>query len=198
MRGSTRCGALIGAALFLAAMRCRGRPIAQSPAPDAAAFYAGKSVELEIGYSVGGGYDLYGRLLARHLGQHIPGNPTIVPKNMEGAGSLRLANYLYAAAPRDGTVIGTTARGIAFDPLLSQSGALYDSTKFSWLGSANNEVAVCVALKSVGRHQVRGSLHQAADHRLDRRRRRHLSVSGRGQCGARHQVQDRHRLSGRQ
>jgi tripartite-type tricarboxylate transporter receptor subunit TctC len=119
-------------------------------AQDPAAFYAGKSVDLDIGYSVGGGYDLYGRLLARHLGAHIPGNPTIVPKNMEGAGSLRLANYLYSAAPRDGTVIGTTARGIAFDPLLSESGAQYDATKFSWLGSANNEVAVCVALKSAG------------------------------------------------
>jgi tripartite-type tricarboxylate transporter receptor subunit TctC len=119
-------------------------------AQDAAAFYAGKSVDLDIGYSVGGGYDLYGRLLARHLGAHIPGHPTVVPKNMEGAGSLRLANYLYSAAPRDGTVIGTTARGIAFDPLLNESGAQYDATKFSWLGSANNEVAVCVALKSAG------------------------------------------------
>jgi tripartite-type tricarboxylate transporter receptor subunit TctC len=119
-------------------------------AQDPAAFYAGKSVELDIGYSVGGGYDLYGRLLARHLGKHIPGNPTILPKNMEGAGSLRLANYLYMAAPRDGTVIGTVARGIAFDPLLNESGAQYDATKLSWLGSANNEVSVCVALKSAG------------------------------------------------
>jgi tripartite-type tricarboxylate transporter receptor subunit TctC len=119
-------------------------------AQDPAAFYAGKSIELDVGYSVGGGYDLYGRLLARHLGKHIPGNPTIVPKNMEGAASLRLANYLYAAAPRDGTVIGTVARGIAFDPLLNESGAQYDATKFSWLGSANNEVAVCVALTGAG------------------------------------------------
>jgi tripartite-type tricarboxylate transporter receptor subunit TctC len=119
-------------------------------AEDPAAFYAGKSVELDIGYSVGGGYDLYARLLARHLGKHIPGSPAIVPKNMEGAGSLRLANFLYTAAPRDGTVFGTTARGIAFDPLLNQNGAPYDATKFSWIGSANNEVSVCVALKTAG------------------------------------------------
>jgi tripartite-type tricarboxylate transporter receptor subunit TctC len=119
-------------------------------AQDPAAFYAGKSIELDIGYSVGGGYDLYGRLLARHLGKHIPGNPAIVPKNMEGAGSLRLANYLYMAAPRDGSVIGTVARGIAFDPLLNENGAQYDATKLSWLGSANNEVSVCVALKTAG------------------------------------------------
>ena len=119
---------------------------AQSPAE----FYRGKSLDLQIGYSVGGGYDLYARLVARHLGSHIPGNPTIVPKNMEGAGSLRLANYLYSAAPRDGTVIGTVARGIAFDPLLNQNGAQYDAPKFSWIGSANNEVSLCVALQSAG------------------------------------------------
>src|SRR5271170_5010390 len=113
-------------------------------------FFHGKTVTLYIGYSAGGGYDLYARLLARHLGKHIPGNPNVVPENMEGAGSLRLANYLYSAAPRDGSVIGTTARGIAFDPLLNEGGAQYDATKFSWLGSANNEVAVCVALKSAG------------------------------------------------
>ncbi|MFZ3338017.1 MAG: tripartite tricarboxylate transporter substrate-binding protein [Xanthobacteraceae bacterium] len=119
---------------------------AQSPA----AFYAGKSIDLEIGYSVGGGYDLYARLLARHLGDHIPGHPTIVPRNMEGAASLRLANYLYAAAPRDGTVIGAISRGAAFDPLLSENGARFDASKFSWIGSANNEVSVCVALLSSG------------------------------------------------
>ena len=119
---------------------------AQSPAE----FYQGKSVDMQIGYSVGGGYDLYARLLARHLGRHIPGNPTLVPKNMEGAGSLRLANWLYSAAPRDGTVIGATSRGAAFDPLLNQQGAQFDASKFTWIGSANNEVSVCVALQSAG------------------------------------------------
>ena len=144
--GTAQCLVGVVMAVFAAAAFVPNAARAQDPA----AFYAGKSVELDIGYSVGGGYDLYGRLLARHLGRHIPGNPTIVPKNMEGAGSLRLANYLYMAAPRDGTVIGTVARGIAFDPLLNESGAQYDATKLSWLGSANNEVAVCVALKSAG------------------------------------------------
>jgi tripartite-type tricarboxylate transporter receptor subunit TctC len=119
---------------------------AQSPAQ----FYSGKSIDLEIGYSVGGGYDLYARLVAQHLGEHIPGHPTIVPRNMEGAASLRLANYLYAAAPRDGTVIGAISRGAAFDPLLNQNGAQFDASKFSWIGSANNEVSVCVALQSSG------------------------------------------------
>src|SRR5215472_14459632 len=114
---------------------------AQSPAD----FYKGKAVELYIGYSVGGGYDLYARTIARHLGKHIPGNPTVLPKNMEGAGSLRLANWLFRVAPKDGSVIGTIGRGTGFDPILGQQGAQFDGTKFTWIGSANNEVSVCVA-----------------------------------------------------
>jgi tripartite-type tricarboxylate transporter receptor subunit TctC len=121
-----------------------------SHAQSAAEFYRGKSIELDIGYSVGGGYDLYARLIARRLGAHVPGTPTVVPRNMEGAGSLRLANYLYAAAPRDGTVIGAISRGAAFDPLLNEQGVRFDASQFSWIGSANNEVSVCVALISSG------------------------------------------------
>jgi tripartite-type tricarboxylate transporter receptor subunit TctC len=119
---------------------------AQSPAE----FYKGKNVELYIGYSVGGGYDLYARMISRHLGRHIPGNPTVVPRNMEGAGSLRLANWLYGAAAKDGTVFGATSRGMAFDPLLGSKGAQFDATKFNWIGSANDEVSVCVALGTSG------------------------------------------------
>jgi tripartite-type tricarboxylate transporter receptor subunit TctC len=112
--------------------------ISAAHAQSVANFYRGKSIDLDIGYSVGGGYDLYARLIAHRLGDHIPGNPKILPKNMEGAGSLRLANYLYAAAPSDGTVIGATSRGAAFDPLLGETGARFDASKFSWIGSANN------------------------------------------------------------
>jgi len=114
-------------------------------AQGAADFYKAKNVELYIGYSVGGGYDLYARVLARHLGKYIPGNPTVVPKNMEGAGSLRLANWLYNVAPKDGSVFGIIGRGTGFDPLLGHKGAQFDATKFTWIGSANDEVSVCVA-----------------------------------------------------
>ncbi len=117
---------------------------AQSPAD----FYKGKTVELYIGYSAGGGYDLYARMLARHIGKHIPGNPTVLTKNMEGGGSLRLANWIYRVAPKDGTVFGTIGRGTGFDPILGQKGAQFDGSKFTWIGSANNEVSVCVAWKS--------------------------------------------------
>jgi tripartite-type tricarboxylate transporter receptor subunit TctC len=116
----------------------------------AAEFYKGKNVELYIGYSVGGAYDLYARMVARFMGKHIPGNPTIVPKNMAGAGSLVLANWLYNVAPKDGSVFGIIGRGTAFDPLLGNQKAQFDGTKYTWLGSANNEVSVCVAWHTAG------------------------------------------------
>jgi len=140
-----QCGAL-PRAVVIAAGLFASAAWAQSPAD----FYKGKNIDLYIGYSVGGGYDVYARLLARHLGRHIPGNPTIVPKNMEGAGSLRLANWLYNVAPKDGTVFGTIGRGTGFDPLLGRKGAQFDATRFNWIGSANNEVSLCVAWHTTG------------------------------------------------
>ncbi len=119
---------------------------AQSPAE----FYKGRNLDLYVGYTSGGGYDLYARLLARHMGKHIPGNPTIVVKNMEGAGSLRLANWLANVAPKDGSVIGTIGRGTAFDPLLGRKAAQFDGKAYSWIGSANNEVSVCGAWHTSG------------------------------------------------
>jgi tripartite-type tricarboxylate transporter receptor subunit TctC len=113
-------------------------------------FYKGRNIDLYIGYSVGGAYDLYARVIGRHLAAHIAGDPTLVPKNFEGAGSLRLANFLYRVAPQDGSAIGTIGRGIAFDPLLIGQGDAFDAQKFSWIGSANNEVSVCVARSDSG------------------------------------------------
>jgi tripartite-type tricarboxylate transporter receptor subunit TctC len=120
--------------------------VAISPARAAGVedFYKGKTISLIIGYSVGGGYDLYGRLLARHIGKYIPGKPTIVPQNMTGAGSFRAASFLYAAAPKDGTVFGTFGRTIATTPLLAPVSAPLDATKLTWLGSVTNEVSLCV------------------------------------------------------
>ena len=92
-------------------------------------FYRGKTVSLLIGYSVGGG-------------KHIPGNPSVVPQNLSGAGSLKAANYLYSVAPKDGSVIGTFSRSQGIAPLLDK--AEFDSTKFTWLGSVTDEVSLCV------------------------------------------------------
>jgi tripartite-type tricarboxylate transporter receptor subunit TctC len=125
-------------------------PISVAHAESPADFYKGKNVDLYIGYSAGGGYDVYARLLARHMGRFIPGNPTIVPKNMPGAGSLVLANWLYNVAARDGTAFGTIGRGTGFDPLLGSTKAQFDAAKFNWLGSMNDEVSVCVAWQTSG------------------------------------------------
>jgi tripartite-type tricarboxylate transporter receptor subunit TctC len=111
-------------------------------AVSAADFYQGKTLNVVIGYSVGGGYDLYARVLAKHLGKHIPGHPTVVPQNMVGAGSLRAASYIYGVAPKDGTIIGTFSRSVAIAPLISA--APFDARKFTWLGSITNDVSVCI------------------------------------------------------
>lgn len=113
-------------------------------------FYKGKTVPMLIGYSPDSGYDVYARLVAKFLGNHIPGNPTVVPQNMTGSASLKLANHLYNVAPKDGSVIGAVGRGIAFDPMLNNKEARFDALKFTWLGSANHEVSVCASWKTSG------------------------------------------------
>jgi tripartite-type tricarboxylate transporter receptor subunit TctC len=107
-------------------------------------FYRGKSIQLLIAQSAGGNYDLNARLLARHISKHIPGNPTIVPQNFVGAAGLRLANFLFKVAPRDGTTIGMVSRGTAMEPLLGNSAAQYDSRHYTWLGSVSDETSLCV------------------------------------------------------
>jgi tripartite-type tricarboxylate transporter receptor subunit TctC len=134
--GRKRAAALVAALIGLIA----GAP---AWAADVAEFYRDRTVSVIIGYSVGGGYDTYARLLAKHMGKYIPGNPTLVPQNLPGAGSLKAANYLYAVAPRDGSVFGTVARGMAMEPLLG--GAQFDARNFTWLGSVTNEVSFCAA-----------------------------------------------------
>ena len=113
-------------------------------------FYKGKDVELYIGYKPGGGYDGYARLIARHMGKHIPGNPNVVPKNMPGAGSVKLTNWLWEGAPQDGTVFGAISRGAPFEPLLGNDKAKFKANKFHWVGSANNEVSICATVKRTG------------------------------------------------
>jgi tripartite-type tricarboxylate transporter receptor subunit TctC len=136
------CAALIFAVSTLLPFSA---PARADPVED---FYRGKTINMIIGYGVGGGYDLYGRLVARHIGKHIPGMPNVVPQNMTGAGSLRAAQYLYSVAPKDGTVIGTFGRTIVTMPLLTPQAPQFDGTKFTWLGSATNEVSSCITWHS--------------------------------------------------
>jgi tripartite-type tricarboxylate transporter receptor subunit TctC len=112
-------------------------------AQSAGEFYRGKAINLVIGFSVGGGYDLYARVLARYMSKHIPGNPTIVPQNMTGAGSMRAAQYIYSVAPKDGLTFGSFSRMAAVNPLVDEH-FQFDGTKFSWLGSVTNDVTACM------------------------------------------------------
>jgi tripartite-type tricarboxylate transporter receptor subunit TctC len=102
-------------------------------------FYAGKQIRLLVGTDATGTYNSHARVVAAHIGKYIPGNPTIVVQNMAGAASIRMANYVYSAAPRDGTVIGTGQNTIPTSPLTSPKEALYDPNKLNWIGSATRE-----------------------------------------------------------
>jgi tripartite-type tricarboxylate transporter receptor subunit TctC len=103
------------------------------------AFYKGRQINLIVGYGPGGGYDLTARLLARHMGRFIPGQPAVVVQNMVGAGSLRAANYLYGAAPKDGATFGVFGSDIAMIGMLGvNSGVQFDARKFTWLGSSSS------------------------------------------------------------
>src|SRR4051812_12687623 len=115
----------------------------QAQGAGVADFYRGKSLAMLIGYTSGGGYDIYARVLSKHMGHHIPGNPTIVPQNMPGAGSLRVANFLYNAAPKDSTALGMIGRGLAVEPLIGSSATQFDGRKFTWLGSGSDQVSLC-------------------------------------------------------
>ena len=97
-------------------------------------FFARKTITISIGYTAGGSYDLYGRLIARHLGKHIPGNPTVVAQNMPGAGSLKAANYLFSAAPKDGAALGVIVESAALEQVLGNKAAQYDAARFTYVG----------------------------------------------------------------
>ena len=136
-------GAFAAAAALLAADGA-------SQADPVADFYHGKTVTIVVGYSAGGGYDIFARAIARHLGRHLPGNPTVIVNDMPGAGSIISANYLYNVAPKDGTVFGTFARGVPMEPLIGSAKTMYDATKFAWLGSASYESSVCAFSQKAG------------------------------------------------
>ncbi|MEA2660421.1 MAG: hypothetical protein QOF64_3306 [Candidatus Binatota bacterium] len=108
-------------------------------------FYKDRTVTLITGYSAGGGFDLYTRVVANYLGKHIPGNPRVIVQNMPGAGSLRAASHLYNVAPKDGTVLALT-RAPVIEPLVGSAGASFEATKFTWLGSGSSDLTVCALL----------------------------------------------------
>jgi tripartite-type tricarboxylate transporter receptor subunit TctC len=109
---------------------------------------AGKNVQMLIGFGPGGGYDLWGRVLARHIGSHLPGGPSVVPQNMPGAGSFVAANNIYNLAPKDGSVMGIIARDAALGPITGATGARFDPTRITWVGTPTTETNVCIAMST--------------------------------------------------
>jgi hypothetical protein len=129
--------------LVAAIVACGNMPAAaQSAVRD---FYTGKQVTVIVGAGAGGGYDLQARLMARHLGRHIPGNPTFIVQNMPGAGSLAAANHVYNAAPADGTVLALIQRGMLLIRLINPSGVRFELDKLNWIGSLNSETGVVLS-----------------------------------------------------
>jgi len=141
MKTRNDCRGTIAVAGLLALAAAVGEPAHADD--DVAAFYAGKTVQMMVGTSPGGGVDLIGRLVARHLQNHIPGKPTIVVQNVPGAGGNQMANHLFASAARDGTVIGAPLNGMPTGPLLTPKVSRFDPTQFTWIGSMyrSNNVA---------------------------------------------------------
>ena len=114
-------------------------PAAADPVAD---FYKGRTVTIVVSTSSGGGYDTLARAIGRHIGKHIPGNPTVVVRNMPGAGGLTATNYLYAAAERDGATIGLIQNNPPFEPLFGTAEARFDPRQFNWLGTPSVETAI--------------------------------------------------------
>jgi tripartite-type tricarboxylate transporter receptor subunit TctC len=124
-----------------------------SAAPPAAAdavadFYKGKTVTIVVGHEAGTGFDVYARVLQRHLRRHIPGNPGVVVQNMPGAGAVVAANWLYNVAPKDGTTLASFVYTVPFEPLMGNSAARFEPAKFSWIGNLEEGVAVCAVSKA--------------------------------------------------
>jgi tripartite-type tricarboxylate transporter receptor subunit TctC len=137
-------GKLLALPLALLSLWFLAAPASTQPA----GYNAGKQVKMIIGLGTGGGYDLWARMVARHIGRHLPGNPTVISQNMEGAGSFRAASYMYSQAPKDGTVMALIARDASLGPITGNPGAQFDPTKFSWLGTTTTETNVCIAYKT--------------------------------------------------
>jgi tripartite-type tricarboxylate transporter receptor subunit TctC len=125
-------------ALVAAACACATMP---ANAEDVADFYRGKQLRFIVGSAAGGGYDLFARIVARHMVHHVPGNPTIIVQNQPAAGGVVMANQMFSQGPKDGTAIGVPINGLPTAPLL-QSGTQFDSTKLIWVGSTNRETYV--------------------------------------------------------
>jgi tripartite-type tricarboxylate transporter receptor subunit TctC len=141
-----RMRSCVWTAAALAAALSVTMPRADAAEPDEL-FYKGKTINFYIGFAGGGSYDFYARLIARFIGKYIPGNPTVVPQTMTGAGSFQLANYLFASAPKDGTALGTVTQTVALEEALHSPGVRYKAAEFNWIGRATAILEIALAGK---------------------------------------------------
>jgi tripartite-type tricarboxylate transporter receptor subunit TctC len=154
-------------AASLAALMTVTQPAAQ-PAPDSLAGKAvnkpvHRPVQMIIGFGPGGGYDLWGRTVARHIGRHLPGRPNVIAQNMPGAGSYTAASHIFNIAPKDGTVLGIIARDAALGQLSGATGARFDPTRFAWIGTPTRETNVCIAYHTARVKTVHDLFEQPLD-----------------------------------
>lgn len=137
---ATRCAAALLAATA---------PIAASADP-VADFYKGRTISIVVGHQVGTGFDIYARVLARHMPRHIPGEPNMIVQNMLGASGITAANWLYAIAPKDGTALGAFVQTVPLDPLMGGTASRFDAVRFNWIGNLESSVATCVVTRATG------------------------------------------------
>ena len=158
------------------------------------AFYKGKTINAYIGVGVGGEYDLQARLIAKHLGRHIPGQPNVVPQNMTGASGLKMLNFLYNQAPRDGTAIGMIQNGFPAAQAIGRPGIQFDSNQLRWLGTIAPVVETMAIWHTADVRSIDDARKKEIVVGRHRARRHHLHLSRADERVARHQIQDRHRL----
>jgi tripartite-type tricarboxylate transporter receptor subunit TctC len=149
----------IKSTVVAAAIAALTMSVSPSYAQSAEQAFRGKTVNVYIGFSPGGGYDFYGRLVARHIGKHIPGKPNVVAQNMPGAGSFKAANYLYAVAPKDGTALGIVTQTIALEEALGTKGVLYKAANFNWIGRATAIVEVTLTWETSKAKTIEDAKH---------------------------------------
>jgi tripartite-type tricarboxylate transporter receptor subunit TctC len=143
---------------LLAALGVVGAPCAQAQAPEP--FLKGRTVSIYIGFGGGGSYDFYGHLIARHMGKHLPGAPTVVAQSMPGAGSFKLANFIYSLAPKDGTAIGIVSQAIALEEMLGSQGVQYKSAEFNWVGRATSVIEIMMTKSTSHAKTIRDAMQR--------------------------------------
>ena len=170
-------------------------PAAAQPVAD---FYRGKTITMATGTSPGGDYDLRLRMVARHIGKHIPGNPTVTVINMPGGGGLVVANWLANIAPKDGSAVVAVTQNLAVHQATGAAGIKFDVREFNWIGNTTDTPNVITAWHATGIRTIQDVMERELVVGATGRRQWFVPLSVFAQSARGHEIQDRHRLSRRQ